>query len=287
LTINSNVKKEKVTTTLGYSTYALSKLDPFDALPRIRDAGYEALEIAAGDMWPTAPHLFDLGQQKKLAALSKSLGFTSPLLFGLIDVCALDSEMEKTIAKMRMVNELHYDDTPVQITTVVGHSAPAWETGKEQIKDAFLRLADLAAQHGVLIAIEPHAGTDFETPEKAVWLMESAAHPNLKLDLDISHFYVEGAEIAHSVELCAPHSSMIHIKDGEKVDGRVQYCLTGAGNIDIPLFIRSLRKNELGDLPVFAEISQMQSREPDYDPWATAKFCHNALTKAIAQVDAE
>ena len=276
-----------MTTTLGYSTYALAMLDPFEALPKIREAGYEALEIAAGDNWPTAPHLFDIGQQRKLAALSKSLGFSSPLLFGLIDVCALDGEIDKTIAKMRMVNELHYDDTPVQMTTVVGHSAPPWDTGKEQIRDAFLRLADLAAEHGVLVAVEPHAGTDFETPEKAVWLMENASHPNLKLDLDISHFYVEGAEVAHSVELCAPHASMIHIKDGKKVDGKVEYCLTGNGTIDIPLFIRSLRKNGLGHMPVFAEISMMQSREPDYDPWAVADFCYNAISKAAAQVDTE
>lgn len=274
-------------TVLGYSTYALEKVDPFVALPKIRETGYEAIEIAAGDVWPTAPHRFDAGQRRKLASLSQSLGFPSPLLFGNIDVCAPGGDRELTIAKMRMANELHYDETPVQITTTSGHSAPAWNTGREQIRDAFLRLADLASEHGVVIAVEPHAGTDFETPEKAVWLMENTGHPNLRLDLDISHFYVEGAEVAHSVELCAPHSSMVHIKDGKKVNGKVQYCLTGDGTIDVPLFLRSLRKNGLGDLPVFAEVSVQQSRQPDYDPWATAKFCHKALTAAIELVDAE
>lgn len=265
---------------LGYSTYALSMVDPFEALPKIRETGYEAIEIAMGDAWPTSPDRFPPPQQIKLASFSRSLRFPSPILFGNIDVCALDSEMEKTLAKLRMAGRMHYDDTPIQITTTAGHSAPPWDTGKEQIRDAFMRLADIAADHNVIIAIEAHAGTDFETPEKAVWMMEQTRHPNLKLDLDISHFYVEGAEVAHSAKLCAPHSAMVHIKDGEKVDGEVRYCLTGDGTIDVPLFLRSLRDNGLGNLPVFAEVSVQQSRQPDYDPWATAKFCYDVLRKA-------
>lgn len=272
---------------LGYSTYALHMLDPFEALPKIRDTGYEALEIAVGDVWPTAPGKFDVTRQRKLADLSRSLGFPSPILFGHIDVCALSdpTEMEKTIAKLKMANELHYDDTQIQVTTVAGHSAPPWDTGKEQIRDAFLRLADLAAEYDTTIAIEPHAGTDFETPEKALWLMQQTAHPNLKLDLDISHFYVEGSEVAYSVEICAPHAAMVHIKDGEKLEsGEIKFCLTGDGTIDIPLFLRSLRQNGLAELPVFAEISLQQSRADNYDPWVTAKFCYDALVNAEQRV---
>ncbi len=271
---------------LGYSTYALSMVDPFEALPKIREIGYEAIEIAMGDIWPTSPDNFKPPQQIKLAALSKSLGFPSAIFFGNIDVCALDDqrEMDKTLAKLRMAGRMHYDDSPILMTTTAGHSAPAWDTGKEQIKDAFLRLADLAADHNAIIAIEPHAGTDFETPEKAAWMMEQTKHPNLTLDLDISHFYVEGAEVAHSVETCAPYSSMVHIKDGEKVDGKVQYCLPGAGTIDIPLFLRSLRENDLGNLPDFAEVSVQQSLQPDYDPWGTATFCFDALRNAEKSV---
>lgn len=257
-------------------------LDPFEALPKIREIGYEALEIAVGDAWPTSPERFTPPEQIRLSALARSLGFPSPLLFGNFDVCALDdkAEMDLTLAKLRMAGRMHYDDTPILITTTAGHSAPPWESGKEQIRDSFMRLADLAAEHKATIAIEAHAGTDFETPEKAVWMMENTQHPSLTLDLDISHFYVEGAEVAHSVELCAPYSSMVHIKDGEKVDGEVRYCLTGDGNIDIPLFLRSLQANDLGHLPVFAEVSVQQSRQPDYNPWAVAQFCYDALREA-------
>jgi len=269
---------------LGYSTYALPATDPFEALPKIRDIGYEAIEICAGDAWPSAPERFDAGKQRELAKLAQTLGFPSPILFGGIDVCAPDNErdamLEKTRAKFEMARALHYDDTPLLITTTSGHHAPPWESGKEQIRDAFLRLAGFAAEHDVIIAIEAHAGTDFETPEKAAWMMAQTNHPNLKLDLDISHFYVEGADVDHSVDLCAPNSVMVHVKDGEKVDGKVSYCLPGEGTLDLSRFLRALKRNGLTHLPVYAEVSVQISRRPDYDPWRTAQFCFDALDRA-------
>lgn len=273
---------------LGYSTYALPTTDPFEALPKIREIGYEAIEICARDEWPTSPRRFEVAQQRELAKLSKDLGFPSPILFGAIDVCAPPGERDSMLADARakfdMVRALHYDDTPVLLTTTPGHHAPAWDSGKEEIRDAFLRLADLAAEYDVIVAIEAHAGTDFETPEKAVWMMEETRHPNLKLDLDISHFYVEGADVDHSVDLCAPHSVMVHVKDGRKVDGKIEFCLTGDGTIDLPGFLRALDRNNLGRLPVYAEVSVQQSRQRDYDPWATARSCYDALDRARESV---
>ena len=224
---------------LGYSTYALGMVDPFEAVRKSREIGYEAIEICVKDEWPTFPARFNSSEQKKLADLCRELGFPSPIIFGNIDVCAPEDQTEAMLedarAKFVLAQNLHYDDTPILLTTTAGHQAMPWDAGgKEQTRDSFLRLADVAAEYDVIIAIEAHAGTDFETPEKAAWVIEQTQHPNLKLDLDISHFYVEGAEVVHSVEVCAPHSVMVHIKDGHKdEEGRVRYCLTGAGTIDI------------------------------------------------------
>ena len=270
--------------TLGYSTYALRMLDPFDAVQLIKDTGYDALEICAADGWPSSPLEFSASKQSDLAKLSQDLGFDSPIMFALIDVCAPHSDrmpmLELTKKKFEMAQRLHYDDSPILITTTPGHSAPPWSSGKEQIRDAFMTLADMAAENDIVVAIEAHAGTDFETPEKAVWMMEQTQHPNLKLDLDISHFVVEGSEMVHSVSLTAEHSAMVHIKDGEKIGDDVQFCLPGDGGIDIPAFMSALRSNGLEHLPVFAEVSVQQSREADYSPRGAAEFCYNALDSA-------
>ena len=110
--------------------------------------------------------------------------------------------------------------------------------------------------------------------------MEETAHPNLTLDLDRSHLVVEGSEMAHSVKLSAPYSAMVHIKDGVKIDGRIEYCLPGDGDIDVTGFFSALRANGLENTPVFAEVSVQQSREDDYDPRGAAEFCYDALNGA-------
>ena len=86
--------------------------------------------------------------------------------------------------------------------------------------------------------------------------------------------------MAHSVELCAPYSSMVHIKDGVKVDGRIEFCLPGDGGIDITGFLSALRANGLEGTPVYAEVSVQQSSKDDYDPRGAAEFCYNALNQA-------
>lgn len=111
-------------------------------------------------------------------------------------------------------------------------------------------------------------------------MLEQSQHPNLTLDLDISHFVVEGAELVHSVDLTAEHSVMVHVKDGEKIDGQVQFCLPGDGGIEIPRYMKALRSNGLKHLPVFAEVSVQQSRQADYSPRGAAEFCYNALDNA-------
>lgn len=274
---------------LGYSTYALRMLDPFDAIQLIKDSQYEAVEICLRDGWPTSPLLFSNTNQLNLRQKIQDLGFPSPILFGDIDVCASSSDrtsmLDLTMQKIEMAHKLHFDNFPIMITTTIGKSAPAWESGKVQIKESFLELADIAAENNVVIAIEGHAGTDFETPEKAVWLMEQTLHPNLKIDLDISHYVVEGIDISHTVNLCSPYTSMIHIKDGKKSDGKVEYCLTGDGEIDIRLFLNLIKENELDRLPIFAEVSVQQSSQSDYNPETTANFCFQALDKARNKID--
>ena len=274
---------------IGYSTYALKTLDPFAAVRLIAECGYGAIEICLSDDWPTSPDTFSEESQQQLGIFVQEMGLPSPVLFGNIDVCAAKEVRQKMIdltkRKFDMGHRMKTDSGPVVITTTPGHSAPSWRSGKEEIKEGFWNLAELAAENNVIIAVEAHAGTDFETPEKAVWLMEQTLHPNLTLDLDISHFVVEGSEMEHSVDVTAPYASMIHIKDGSKKDGSVAFCLPGEGGIDVHDFFKSLQKNDLAHLPVFAEVSVQQSGHPEYKPEAVAKFCFKVLNEGRLSLD--
>jgi sugar phosphate isomerase/epimerase len=91
--------------------------------------------------------------------------------------------------------------------------------------------------------------------------------------------------MVRSVNLCAQYAAMVHIKDGEKKDGNVQYCLPGDGSMDITGFFAALRANGLDDMPVFAEVSVQKSSSPDYDPKDAAGFCFRALDRARKELD--
>jgi sugar phosphate isomerase/epimerase len=43
-----------------------------------------------------------------------------------------------------------------------------------------------------MLAVEPHTGTAFDLPEKALWLMETLRHPAVRLNFDISHYAIRG-----------------------------------------------------------------------------------------------
>ena len=72
---------------IGYGTYAMQTENIFDALPRLRDIGYEALEINTGDDWPTAPHKLDTATRETLAKTIRDLGFESPVTMALMPIC--------------------------------------------------------------------------------------------------------------------------------------------------------------------------------------------------------
>ena len=74
---------------------------------------------------------------------------------------------------------------------------------------------------------------NFNTPEKAVWLMENTRHDHLKLNFDISHFVAQGIDMQRSIDLCVPYAVHTHIKDGYTEDGSVHYLLPGDGEMDL------------------------------------------------------
>ena len=64
-------------------------------------------------------------------------------------------------------------------------------------------------------------------------------------------------------------------------EGRVRYLLPGDGKLDMTTYFKAMA--DAGwDKYICPEVTgQIWNRE-DYDPWATAQFCYDALAKARA-----
>ncbi len=72
---------------LYYSTYGMKQLDAFEALPRLKDMGFEGMEIAVTPGWPTDPQSMDRAARKKLADLFLELDWPTPALMALLSPC--------------------------------------------------------------------------------------------------------------------------------------------------------------------------------------------------------
>tara|TARA_B100000401_G_C52811844_1_gene724293 strand:+ start:2408 stop:3232 length:825 start_codon:yes stop_codon:yes gene_type:complete len=265
----------------GFSTYAMKKLDPYSALKIISESNYKYVEICIADDWPTAPSKFGKKKQLELLRVINDYGLISKHTFGFLDICDMSkNNLDKIKMKFDMANEINNSSTSPILTTTLGKSAPSWETGKTLISQSLSNIGDLASEYGLVLAVEPHAGTDFESPEKANWLINNINHGNITIDLDLSHFIVEGYDMEKSIALCAEIASVIHIKDGYKVNDEIHYCLTGDGQIDVDSYLSLIKSYKLNNLPIFSEVSQQQSLLDIYEPEIVARYCYKILEQS-------
>ncbi|HCR19505.1 MAG TPA: hypothetical protein DIU35_18665 [Candidatus Latescibacteria bacterium] len=268
---------------LAYSTYATQKIDVYDALSRIRSIGYDAVEIAVADPWPTAPDKLDTNDRSTLRAHIIDLGFPPPVLFGPVATCARGDDRPKALSRFtdncRLAQALNFNDAPAVVTSTLSGPLFDWESDRERILDNLCELADIGAKHDTILAIEPHVGGVFDSPERGAWVVEQARHPHLWLNYDQSHFHAQGMELQHCVDLCLPYAAHIHVKDGYIENDKVQFLLPGEGDLELAGYLRSLQSAGC-HLPVTAEVSAMIWNLPDYNPWKTAEICYRSLDSA-------
>ncbi len=268
---------------LGYSNYGMKDVDILEALPRIRYIGYEAMELCARDGWQTTADNFGAQDRKRLSGKLREVGYPTPPIMEALDVCAVGDAraamLRRAEASFELANDLNLGDGPSVVTTTVGDPNPDWDTGRHRVRDGFLELADLASRHDVIVAAEPHAGSNFNTPEKAAWLMENTNHEHLKLNFDISHFVAQGIDMGRSIDLCVPYAVHTHIKDGYTKNGKVQYLLPGDGKMDLIDYMTLVEEAGL-TVPVYVEVSRQLSERPNFDSWAAAEYCFRKLDGA-------
>ena len=268
---------------IGYGTYGMQTENIFHILPRLRDIGYEAVEINAGDDWPTAPHKLDAGSREALAKTIEDLGFESPVAMALLPICTQGDErpaiLEKFDAACILARDLAHGNAPGILVSTLGGLTGAWNAVKHTYCEQLAELGDRAAAHNVILAVEPHAGHPLDTPHKVDWLMRHTDLDHVKVNFDISHFHVDHFDLQTSVDLCAPYTVSTHIKDGHRAHGKVRYQLPGEGNLDLVAYFKAMAAAGIA-VPITVEVTAQIWKSPNYDPWPVAERCFNALDSA-------
>ena len=275
---------------IAYSTYALQDVDPFDAVARVGEIGYDALEINCGAAWPTAPERFGSGQRSRLREALQGAGFPPPPVMNLIGLCSAArepvAESEQLRQTCRFARDLSWQDRPSVVTTTLGPQAGSWDESKDAVVRRLCGYGELVAEEHCVLAVEPHIGHDLDTPEKANWLVQAVGHSHVRLNFDYSHFLVQGIALAHSLKLTARYTVHAHIKDGRMVDGEVRFALPGDDQLDLTAYLRAVSAAGL-DLPITAEVSGQIWNRARYDPWPVARRCFANLDAARRALDQE
>lgn len=270
---------------IGFGTYGLPNEDIFEAIPRLARIGYQAVELTIAEGWPTAPGRLSAEQRRRLKALIEARGFGSPVLMDLLHPFAAPDRGalgEKLREAFQLANDLHFTQGKKPIYTItLGNNLPDWESGRGRIVEMAAWMTDLAREHDVILALEPHAGSNFDRPEKAAWLMETLRHPHARLNLDVSHFLALDLDVDAAIALLVPYAVHSHVKDVEAPSAKPQFLLPGQGGYDFAGYFRKLRDlNFAGDVVV--EVSGQIWKAPGYQPWQAAEYCFDALSNATA-----
>lgn len=267
---------------LGYSTYGLRDQDVFESVSRLADIGYDTVELTATDGWPASHDRLDDDDRTRLVNLLREVGFPTPHVMDL-DVCPR-STGEETIDRFRstfeLARDLHHDEHPAVVKTVVGGEIEEWDEQVGEIARDLLEIADVAAEYGVIFAVEPHVGTPLDEPGRAIDVMERTDHPNLGLALDVAHFPPARFDVDRVVRLCGPHAVTTHVEDTEIVDGDIEYRPAGTTDFDYEWYCKRLV--DVGyDGPITGETASQIWDASDYDPWETAEFYYESLCSPV------
>ena len=185
---------------IAYSTYALQGIDPFTAVERVRQIGYEGLEINCGPAWPTALERFGTEARSRLRDVLQGAGFPPPVIMNLVGLCAADEDAGAKSVLLadtcRLARDLSWEERPSVVTTTLGPQAGPWDESKEAVAERLRRYAGLVTDENCILAVEPHVGQELDTPQKARWLMDAVDHPHVRLNFDYSHYLVQGDRTA-------------------------------------------------------------------------------------------
>ena len=270
---------------ISYCTWGMRHVDIEQALPAVVQIGYQGIELAVTPGWPTDLDTLDAARRRRIAALLDQHGLALSAIAGHTSICEDDPERnEANMGRLRrsidLAAELAQAGEPPVTVSLIGGRMDEWEAKKGLIADRVGSLGDYAARQGAILAVEPHSGTAFDRPEKALWLMERLDHPAVRLNFDISHFDILGIGIDDCVPDMVPWSVHTHVKDQRGIYPDHEFLTPGAGPFDFVHYLTAMHAAGYTGF-IGMEVSVMVQRKPGYDPFVDAALGYYALRHAF------
>ncbi|MCA1666148.1 MAG: sugar phosphate isomerase/epimerase [Thermomicrobia bacterium] len=271
---------------LAFSTWGM-QTTPIDvAVKHCAALGYDGLELTVIPRWPTDAATMDATERKRIRRLYDDhhldlcgLSGNTPLLTG--DAAARAANVETFTTYLDLAAEWQKPGERLSVSTTSAGEPGSWETVKNEVVELFGKAAAHAASVGVIVGAEPHVSNALHTPEQAIWLVEQVNSPALGIHFDISHFNVQGMEMATAIRQLVPYTVHTHVKDERGIAPNHEFLIPGEGEMDYVAYLMAMDRAGWTD-SITVEISLMVQARPDFDALAAATQSYRVLAQAFA-----
>jgi inosose dehydratase len=269
---------------LGFSLYGMKSLPLDDALKACAEIGYDNVELALLEGYPTEPKLLSTADRQRLRERLAALKLRVSGLMENFSLLADDAKQAQQIERIKAAAQLAHDlapDAPPVIETVLGGKPAEWEQVKEKMAAQLRTWAETATAAKAVIAIKAHVMSAVQNPDRLLWLFRAVNSPAIQLAYDYSHFAAQGLDLETTLAALIPHTRFIHVKDVRgSADTKVEFLLPGEGTIDYGAYFKKLHAHGYrGDVVV--EVSGMIFKQPSYDALAAARKSYAALAAGV------
>jgi sugar phosphate isomerase/epimerase len=287
---------------LGYNTWSMPTLGFGEAVRHCAGLGFDSVEVTVSEGWTTDVIKIGRGEPAEWKRIIGETGLVITSLTANAPVIA-EGEVwrkarERLVKSLELAAELQAPGQRMPIS--LGASRPEvdyrglepvtseerWRNERAMIIDRFSELAALAAGVEARVALEPHVGSIVCTSARALDVKRAVASNAFGINLDISHFAVQGVPTAEAVDALGAEAIACEVKDQSGVAPNFKFLIPGEGDFDYPDFIRRMARAGY-DGSISVEISVLRQRLPGYDPYAAAQQSYEVLSKAFEAAGVE
>ena len=266
---------------LAFSAWAMRDLPVERQIQIVRNAGYVGICLVSDPRWPHLDALTLSSEDRR--RMRRLLDENELALTAIAGHASVVDSRPGALTRLRAGIDLAVDlagaDGPPPLVTMAYGTPETYARERDLVADAFGEIAGYAAKRGATVALEPHVGQAFDTPEKVVWLMQAVNSAHFRLNLDNSHFEVMGRDLDEYVPMLAPYAVHTDLKDQRGRAPNHEFLVPGEGDFSYSRYLQALQAAGYGGY-LSVEISVMVQRRRDYDPAEVAARSFHVVVDA-------
>ena len=280
---------------LGYNTWSMPTLGFGDAVRHCASLGFDSVEVTVSEGWTTDVMKIARSEPAEWKRVVADAGLVITSLTANAPIIAegdiwrksrerlvrsLELAAELQAPGQRMPISLGAQRPEIEYSGLPLASEERWRNERAIVIERFGELASLAAEAQTRVALEPHFAAIVCTASRALEVKAAIDSDAFGINLDISHFAVQGVPTADAVEALAPFAIASEVKDQRGVAPDFEFLIPGEGDFDYVDFIGRMAQAGY-DGSISVEISVLRQRLPGYDPYEAARKSYEVLSSAF------